>query len=91
MHLCLHIHKGLELTNDFLVVTIFREKTHAHSYLKDDVPEEVKARRLKEMTDIFHDIARQRAKRYIGTTQLVLIEGDSKRLGTPNVAVTVSK
>jgi len=57
-----------------------REKTHAHRHLIDDVSEDVKGRRLREMTNLFHETARSRAKRYLGTKQLVLIEGDSKRL-----------
>lgn len=37
----------------FLFAYSMREKTHAHRQFQDDVPEEVKQRRLKEMIDTF--------------------------------------
>lgn len=42
--------------------------------MKDDVPEEVKKRRLQEIVSTFHSIAGERNKRFIGTDQLVLVE-----------------
>jgi tRNA A37 methylthiotransferase MiaB len=42
--------------------------------MTDDVPEDTKKRRLKELIDTFYSIASTRNKRFIGTHQLVLVE-----------------
>jgi len=51
-----------------------REKTHAHRHYSDDVHEEVKAQRLEELLTIFLTEVRKKAKRFLGTTQLVLLD-----------------
>ncbi|CAM8902305.1 unnamed protein product [Rhodiola kirilowii] len=56
-----------------------REKTHAHRNYVDDVPENIKQRRLTEMIDAFRDTTGQFYDIQIGTTQLVLVEGANKR------------
>ncbi|KAL9689843.1 hypothetical protein QQ045_010234 [Rhodiola kirilowii] len=56
-----------------------REKTHAHRNYVDDVPENIKQRRLTEMIDAFRDTTGQFYDIQIGTTQLVLVEGVNKR------------
>ncbi|KAK9678385.1 hypothetical protein RND81_11G207700 [Saponaria officinalis] len=56
-----------------------REKTHAHRNYTDDVPEEVKQRRLTEMIETFRESTGQRYDSQIGTTQLVLVDGPNKR------------
>ena len=56
-----------------------REKTSAHRKLKDDVEEKVKLARTAQMSDLTHSIAKKMNEKLIGTQQLVLIEGDSKR------------
>src|SRR5690606_7674925 len=45
----------------------------------DDVPEEVKKRRLQEIVDLQQRIAMERTKRFVGQTVEVLIEKTSKR------------
>ena len=45
--------------------------------MEDDVPEEVKKRRLQELIYTFHSIASDRNRRFIGTDQLVLVESVS--------------
>ena len=42
----------------FLFSYSMREKTHAHRNYKDDVSEEVKQRRLKQMIDTFVEVQR---------------------------------
>ncbi|WP_185878293.1 tRNA (N6-isopentenyl adenosine(37)-C2)-methylthiotransferase MiaB [Blattabacterium cuenoti] len=56
-----------------------RPGTYAYKKLKDNVPEPVKKRRLKEIIDLqrIHSIFKM--KKYLGTTQEVLIEGKSKK------------
>ncbi|XP_018822034.1 CDK5RAP1-like protein [Juglans regia] len=56
-----------------------REKTHAHRNYIDDVPEEVKQRRLTELIDAFRESTGQCYDSQIGTVQLVLVEGPNKR------------
>ncbi len=56
-----------------------RPKTLAERRFKDDVPEDVKSRRLNEIIEkqLAHSLASN--KKQIGTTQKVLVEGSSKR------------
>jgi len=56
-----------------------REKTHAHRKLVDDVPKEVKQQRLVRMADAFREGAAKLNQSLIGTDQLVLVEGVSRR------------
>lgn len=56
-----------------------REKTHAHRNYVDDVPEEVKQRRLTEMIDTFRKSTGQCYDSQIDSIQLVLVEGPNKR------------
>ncbi|XP_069351535.1 mitochondrial tRNA methylthiotransferase CDK5RAP1 isoform X2 [Eulemur rufifrons] len=54
-------------------------QTRAYHRLKDDVPEEVKLRRLEELITVFREEASKANKTAVGCTQLVLVEGLSKR------------
>ncbi|XVE82546.1 hypothetical protein DITRI_Ditri16bG0014000 [Diplodiscus trichospermus] len=56
-----------------------REKTHAHRNYTDDVPEEVKQRRLTELIEAFRESTGQHYDSQVGTTQLVLVEGPNRR------------
>ncbi|KAJ4822995.1 hypothetical protein Tsubulata_000367 [Turnera subulata] len=56
-----------------------REKTHAHRNYVDDVPDEVKQRRLTEVIDAFRGSSGQCFDSQVGTLQLVLVEGPNKR------------
>ena len=56
-----------------------REKTHAHRALVDDVPEEVKQRRLREVIDAFNAGARAANDREVGAVHHVLVEGVSRK------------
>ena len=51
------------------------QKTHAYHHYKDDVPEEVKQQRLKELIAVHRRIASERNVARIGSEQLVLIQG----------------
>ncbi|XP_036387112.1 CDK5 regulatory subunit-associated protein 1 [Megalops cyprinoides] len=63
----------------FLFAYSMRKKTHAFHRLQDDVPAEVKQRRLEELTTVFRGEAAKLNASLIGSTQLVLVEGVSKR------------
>ncbi len=56
-----------------------RPGTLAARKLKDDVPEEVKKRRLQEIVDLQQRIGLQRTRSFIGKTVEVLIEKSSKK------------
>jgi len=56
-----------------------RPRTMAARTYPDDVPDEVKGRRLQEVIDLQMTHAAERNRRYIGQVQDVLIEGTSKR------------
>lgn len=63
----------------FLFAYCMRKKTHAFHRLEDDVPAEVKQQRLAECIDVFREEASKINASLIGSTQLVLVEGESKR------------
>ncbi len=42
--------------------------------MKDDVPEKVKLKRLREIIDLFYSTAAQTNQRFVGTHQIVLVE-----------------
>lgn len=56
-----------------------RPGTPAHKKLEDDVPEEVKKRRLTEIINLQQKHAAERMRAYVGKVHEVLIEGNSKR------------
>ena len=56
-----------------------RPGTYAAKHLVDDVPEEVKIRRLQGMIDLQNQLSEESNRRDIGKTFEVLIEGFSKR------------
>uniref|UniRef100_A0A8B9LGP0 Mitochondrial tRNA methylthiotransferase CDK5RAP1 n=1 Tax=Astyanax mexicanus TaxID=7994 RepID=A0A8B9LGP0_ASTMX len=63
----------------FLFAYSMRKKTHAYHRLQDDVPAEVKQRRLEELISVFREEAAKVSSTLIGSTQLILVEGESKR------------
>ncbi len=57
-----------------------RGKTHANRTMKDDVPEDVKSRRLQEVIATFRNNIQLRNEEIeVGKLRLVLVEGESKR------------
>lgn len=56
-----------------------RPGTYAARHLADDVPEEVKVRRLEELIALQNELSAESNRRCIGKTYEVLIEGTSKR------------
>ena len=56
-----------------------RPGTYASKHLPDDVPEEVKLRRLEEMIALQNELSAQSNARQIGHIVEVLVEGTSKR------------
>ena len=56
-----------------------RPGTYASRHLKDDVPEEVKIRRLNEIIALQNELSAESHRRDVGKTYEVLVEGYSKR------------
>jgi len=56
-----------------------RPGTPAHKKLEDDVPEEIKKRRLTEIIELQQIHSKERMNNYVGKVHEVLIEGNSKR------------
>lgn len=56
-----------------------RPNTYAAKRLKDDVPEEVKSRRLTEIIDVQNRLSYESNKRDVGKTFEVLVEGYTKK------------
>ncbi len=56
-----------------------REGTYASKHLKDDIPEDVKVRRLNEIIALQQQLSLESNKREIGKTVEVLVEGYAKR------------
>lgn len=56
-----------------------RPGTPAHKKLEDDVPAEIKQRRLAEIIKLQGELSQKRMKSYVGRTHEVLIDGTSKK------------
>ncbi len=56
-----------------------RPGTPAAKKLEDDVPEEIKSKRLTQIIDLQRQHSAERLKTYVGKTQRVLIDGLSKK------------
>jgi MiaB/RimO family radical SAM methylthiotransferase len=63
----------------YLFAYSMRQKTHAYHRLSDDVPHEVKQRRLRELIDTHQRIASEENSARIGEEHVVLVEKRSKR------------
>ncbi len=70
-----------EVKYDFGYMFIYSERpgTPAHKKLQDDIPLEIKKRRLSEIIDYQRRHSEYRNSRLVGTIQKVLVEGNSKR------------
>ncbi|XP_029773889.1 CDK5 regulatory subunit-associated protein 1 isoform X2 [Suricata suricatta] len=73
--------REVQYNTGFLFAYSMRQ-TRAYHRLKDDVPEEVKLRRLEELITVFREEATKANMTSVGCTQLVLVEGHSKRSAT---------
>eukprot|EP00301_Raphidiophrys_heterophryoidea_P023568 c7406_g1_i2.p1 GENE.c7406_g1_i2~~c7406_g1_i2.p1 ORF type:complete len:436 (-),score=104.91 c7406_g1_i2:52-1359(-) len=64
----------------FMFAYSMREKTSAHRNLVDDVPEDVKLRRLREVIDTFHEVSLKKNEREeIGRVHIALIDKESRK------------
>ena len=64
----------------FMFAYSMREKTRAHRRMVDDVPQDIKLKRLQEVVSTFRETALESSKANdIGREHVVLVEGHSKR------------
>jgi len=56
-----------------------RKKTRAYHRLDDDVPKDVKLRRLAEVVAKFREVSQEKAKTQVGKEYEILVEGPSRR------------
>lgn len=64
----------------FMFAYSMRGKTHAHRTMEDDVPAEVKNRRLNEVINTFRrEVQLRNDEVEVGRLRLVLVEGESKK------------
>ncbi len=56
-----------------------RPNTFAHRNMKDNVPEDIKSRRLTEIIDLQHQISREVRQKDVGKTFEILVEGTSRK------------
>uniref|UniRef100_A0A7S3D2G3 Uncharacterized protein n=1 Tax=Palpitomonas bilix TaxID=652834 RepID=A0A7S3D2G3_9EUKA len=75
----LSLMKHMKYEQAFMFAYSMRERTLAHKKMVDDVPHDVKIRRLNDVISCYHDGLRQRNREEAGRHHLVLIEGRSKR------------
>ncbi|XP_042021253.1 CDK5RAP1-like protein [Salvia splendens] len=75
--LCLVTAVGYDMA--YMFAYSMREKTHAHRNYADDVPDDVKQRRLTELIAAFRESTGQCFDAQVGSVQLVLVEGPNKR------------
>ncbi|MFN1835985.1 tRNA (N6-isopentenyl adenosine(37)-C2)-methylthiotransferase MiaB [Balneola sp. MJW-20] len=75
----LSLMKEVEYDLAYMFAYSERERTLAYRKFEDNVPEEIKKRRLSEIITQQMDIQAKRNKEEIGRRHLVLVEGTSKR------------
>ncbi len=63
----------------FMFMYSERPNTFAARKFSDDIPEDIKKRRLAEIIEIQNRVSRERNERRIGSREVVLVEGPSKR------------
>lgn len=76
----LSLMETIEYDQAFMFAYSMRGKTHAHRSMDDDVPEDIKSRRLQEVINVFRTKVQLRNDRTeVGRLRLVLVEGESKK------------
>lgn len=75
----LDLMRQCEYDSAFLFKYSQRPGTYAARHLEDNVPEEVKLRRLNEMIALQNELSRQQNAKDVGKTFEILVEGRSKR------------
>jgi tRNA-2-methylthio-N6-dimethylallyladenosine synthase len=75
----LSLMRAVRYDHAFMFMYSERPNTYAQRKYEDDVPEEVKKRRLTEIINLQSEHSIESNRRDVGTEQIVLVEGSSKR------------
>ncbi|RQP13684.1 MAG: tRNA (N6-isopentenyl adenosine(37)-C2)-methylthiotransferase MiaB [Chryseobacterium sp.] len=75
----LSLMRAVEYDYGYMFAYSERPGTPAHKKMEDDVPAEVKKRRLQEVIDLQGELSRKRMESYVGRVHEILIEGESKK------------
>ncbi|XP_078698114.1 mitochondrial tRNA methylthiotransferase CDK5RAP1-like [Branchiostoma floridae x Branchiostoma belcheri] len=75
----LSLARQVRYDNAYLFAYSMRKKTHAYHKLEDDMPADVKQRRLAELIDVCRQGMAEANAEKIGQVHLVLVEGLSKK------------
>lgn len=79
----LHVMRTVKFDSAFMFKYSVRPNTEASRKLKDDVPEDVKTRRIVKLNMLQTDISLEKNKALVGMVQPVLIESMEKVAGGP--------
>jgi len=72
--------REVEYDQAFMFAYSMRGKTHAHRRMEDDVPDDVKQRRLEEVIETFRSRVQLKNEREeLGSERVVLVEGEARR------------
>ena len=69
----------VQYNSAFVFAYSMRNKTNAYHKMSDDVTQEVKIARLNEVNQLYREIALRFNESLVGSEQLILIEGQSKK------------
>lgn len=75
----LSLMKEVEYDYGYMFAYSERPGTPAHKKMEDDVPAEIKQRRLSEVIKLQGELSRKRMASYVGKVHEILIEGTSKK------------
>lgn len=75
----LSLMEAVRYDHAFMFVYSERPTTYAARKYEDDVPENVKKRRLSEIIEIQNRVSRERNEQRIGDREVILVEGPSRR------------
>ena len=78
-HLTLSLMREVEYDYGYMFAYSERPGTPAHKKMEDDIPADIKQRRLAEVIALQGELSRMRMKSYTGKVHEILIEGESKK------------
>lgn len=75
----LSLMEAVRYDHAFMFAYSERPNTYAARKFEDDVPDEIKKRRLSEVIEIQNRVSRERNEKRIGNREVILVEGPSRR------------
>lgn len=78
-HDTLSLMKEVEYDYGYMFAYSERPGTPAHKKMEDNIPFEVKQKRLNEVIELQRELSRKRMETYVGRTHQILIEGTSRK------------